>query len=133
MDINRGRSNGKKGPPMLDVLLDEPGQDGVAHARMHMNAAASNNSFSDQEMQRTPRGSVHTNKNNQDGDEASQSTPAGLRPPALYAPVQFSQKSHANNKIRVVIRMRPYLHNEQEMLLGQIKAQSQGNLRLESE
>ena len=47
MDINRGRSNGKKGPPMLDVLLDEPSHDGVAHAKMHMNAAASNNSFSD--------------------------------------------------------------------------------------
>ena len=63
MNIDRGRSDGKQGP-MLDVLLDDPSHDEAARARMHVNAGASNNSFSDQEMQRTPRGSVHTIKNN---------------------------------------------------------------------
>lgn len=106
-------------------VYEEPNNNGAAYAtQVHANAGASHNSFSDKDMEKTPRGSVHTNKNMFDGDDND---------PATSGPTQFSYKSNANNKIRVVIRMRPYLNNEHEMLQTHIKQQSQGNLRLQAE
>jgi len=60
-------------------------------------------SFDDKEKISTPRGSIHTNKQ-YDTDQNTSNN------------FNQIQGFGGNNKIRVVIRMRPYLENEQEEL-----------------
>ena len=89
----------------------------------HANAGRSHNSFLDNDLQKTPRGSVHTSNNTRnidsvDKDGTSDSQLRGTVGTATTngGPYQFTNRSTANNKIRVVIRMRPYLDNEHEAL-----------------
>ena len=60
-------------------------------------------------MEKTPRGSIHTNLYNDEAERNSKTsglTYMGIRPPgSIGGPV-------AHNKIRVVIRMRPFLDGE---------------------
>lgn len=95
-----------------DFLDDANKQSEDAYGNdVHNNAAASRNSFSDNEMHKTPHGSIHT-KHNFDVDDNRSFTSN----PMTSGPTQFTYKSNTNNKIRVVIRMRPYLDNEYEVL-----------------
>ena len=60
-------------------------------------------------MERTPRGSIHTNY--EDQTERISKT-SGLSYMGLKAPGGMSGGPGGHNKIRVVIRMRPFLDGE---------------------
>ena len=76
----------------------------------------SQNSFINNDMERTPRGSIHTTYEEQTEkiSKTSGLSYMGLRPPGGIAGTQS-----AHNKIRVVIRMRPFLEGEQQELKTQ--------------
>jgi hypothetical protein len=78
-------------------------------ARQFPPGMRSQNSFLDNDMQRTPRGSIHTNIPSEDTDRVTRTSGLsymGIRPPGGVA------GGSAHNKIRVVIRMRPFLEGE---------------------
>lgn len=78
------------------------------------------NSFNDDiEQNQTPRGSIHTNVNFPSEDQSKSGLGFNNRQP--------------NNKIRVIVRMRPFLENEHQELAKMSNVMAQGKLKMREE